>query len=190
MYHNANQEVCINAGKLWQLESHMKNMPVKEVVLCHAIILELFFRYLSVYFYKRKWKCCIFMVLNAAAKYRFFYVWNESVRKRLVDDIEFCVFHSVMSCSTMGWYMVSLLQQLRIFYKHTVAVWKDMREIYVTGISSIWITAPLAFLVSWNWVAFLERDGRYKNYVSLIVITKIHASVLLPYTSMQLFPLT
>jgi len=39
-----------------------------------------------------------------------------------VDDSEFCVFHSMKSRSTVGWYMVSLLHQLmRIFYNHTVA---------------------------------------------------------------------
>jgi len=52
----------------------------------------------------------------------FLYVWNESVRKRLVDDSEFCVFQSMKSRSIVGWYRVSLLQQLvRIFYNHTVA---------------------------------------------------------------------
>jgi len=66
-------------------------MPVKEVVLCHVTVLLLFFRCLSVFFYNRKWKCCSFRVFNAAAKDRFFYVWNESVRKRLVDDSEFYV---------------------------------------------------------------------------------------------------
>ena len=35
------------------------------------------------------------MVLDATAKDRFFYVWNESVRKRLVDGSEFCVFYSM-----------------------------------------------------------------------------------------------
>jgi len=75
-----------------------------------------FFRCLSVFFYNRQWKCCSFTILNAAAKDRFFHVWNEFVRKRLVDDGEFCVFHSMESRSTVGWYMVSLLQQLmRIF---------------------------------------------------------------------------
>jgi hypothetical protein len=103
-------------------KSQMYNMPVKEVVLCHVTVLELFFRCLSVLFYNRKWKCCSFMVLNATAKDRFFYVWNESVRKRLVDGSEFCVFYSMKSRSTVGWYMISLLQQLmRVFYNHTVA---------------------------------------------------------------------
>jgi hypothetical protein len=95
-------------------------MPVKEVVLCHVTVLELFFRCLSVFFYNRKCKCCSFWLFNAAAKDRFLYVWNESVRKRLVDDSEFCVFQSMKSRSTVGWYRVSLLQQL-IFYNHTVA---------------------------------------------------------------------
>jgi len=155
-------------------------MPVKEVVLCHVTVLELFFRCLSVFFYNRKWKCCSFTVLNAAAKDRFFYVWNESVRKILVDDSELCVFHSMKSRSTVGWYMISLLQQFtRIFFNHTVADWKNIREMDVTGISSLWNMAPVAFLVSCNWVSFLDRDGRHKNYVSLIVIIKktIHCHI-------------
>lgn len=73
-------------------------------------------------FLQQEIKCCSFRVFNAAAKDRFLYVWNESVRKRLVDDSEFCVFHSMKPRSTVGWYRVSLLQQLmRVFYNHTVA---------------------------------------------------------------------
>jgi len=39
--------------------------------------------------------------------------------------------------------------------------------------------APVAFLVSCNWVSFLDRDGRHKNYISLIVIIKkiIHCHI-------------
>jgi len=29
---------------------------------------------------------------------------------------------------------------------------------------------PVAFLVSFNWVSFLDRGERHKNYVSLIVM--------------------
>ena len=72
-----------------------------------------------------------------------------------MDGSVFCVFRSVKSRSTMGWYMVSLLQQFMIiFYNQAVAVQKDVREMDVTGISNIQNMAPVAFLVSCTWITF------------------------------------